>query len=109
MVARKSAALARHANARGWAGGAPSAARGLGSEGIAEGGGELLESGLEAGIDGSHFGVQPEVAARKGSVGAHLDRVEVDAFGCEQACKGGGIHGVRVDDGAAGAVGLGDD
>src|ERR1019366_7638684 len=67
-VARKSCACSRQ-RARGRAAGAPSD----GLEGIAEGGGEPLESGGEAGIEGAKLGVHAERAAGKLRVREHVD------------------------------------
>ena len=62
-VARNRAALARHASGRV---DVPASSDGaLSPEGVAEGGGEPVESERNPGIDGSKVGVQQEVSPRK--------------------------------------------
>src|SRR5579862_6003896 len=68
-VAAKRIALTRHARGRAGATAAPLL------EGVAEGGGESVESGTEAGIDGSYVGVQPELSTGKCGVVADFDRL----------------------------------
>src|ERR1700722_1636244 len=81
-VATNSSALVRQARGRAAAGG-PDSAAGSPSlrellERVTEGGGESLESGGKAGIDGSQVGVQPKLSARKRLVATHLDRLQIE-------------------------------
>src|SRR5580700_4333451 len=70
-VATKSHAFVRHSSG-GAASSGPARGACSSAEGIAEGGGEPLESGGELGIDDPHVGVQPERASRKPLVDLHL-------------------------------------
>src|ERR1700722_20335281 len=86
-VATNSSAWVRRARGRAAAGG-PDSAGGSPSlrellERVTEGGGESLESGGKAGIDGSQVGVQPKFAARKRRVAPHIDRLQIEAVACQ--------------------------
>src|SRR5580698_8311891 len=83
-VAANSQAFVRQARGRAAPAGVDSAASAPSLlECVTEGGGESLESGGKAGIDGSQVGVQPKFAARKRRVAPHVDRLQIEAVACQ--------------------------
>src|SRR5580700_5267828 len=99
-VAAKSHAFVRHASgalpARG-GGGPVSSAAASSLEGVAEGGGESVESGGKAGIDDSNVGVQPKFSTRKGRVLSDLDRLDVETRYTQLSPQRFRVQGVSVD------------
>src|SRR5579872_4541575 len=79
-------------------------------EGVAEGGGESVESGSEAGIDGSYVGVEPELSPGEGGIFADIGRPRrVEPAVPERLAQRLGVRGVGVDRRAPRATGFFED